>query len=337
MKKGTCFIFSVLFLFILAGCSDSGGRYFIQDVYGIHEAEENAEWLTHEHILVDFIGADSIQPEAWDHDEIINYLLPYLTEIKDLNVDYFVDATPAYLGRDVLLLRKIADLTGIRIVTNTGLYGALENRYIPSYAYELTAEELADIWIDEYENGIDQTSVRPGFIKIGIDSADPLDPVHEKLVKAAAITHLKTGLIIASHTGNAKGLWPQLKILEDYGVSPEAFIWVHAQQEENHENILRAAEMGTWISLDGMGWEIEDHVEKIVLLKERGFSDRILISHDAGWFDPQKEVQSVIPFTAIFDQVIPELKSRGFTADDIHKLLTVNPARAFSIEVRKIL
>ena len=331
MKHQPFLLLATLFMALLMGCSDTTKPTYILDINGIHEADKNALWLTHEHVLVDFIGADSIQPETWDHDEIMQSILPYFHEIKQHNVAYFVDPTPAYLGRDVLLLRKISDITGIRIVTNTGLYGALENKYIPSYAFDLSAEELAEIWIDEYENGIDQTNVRPGFIKIGIDSADPLDPVHEKLVKAAAITHLRTGLIIASHTGKAEGLWPQLKILEDYGVSPEAFIWVHAQQEESHENILRAAEMGIWISLDGMGWETEGHIEKIAVLKEHGFSDRILISHDAGWYDPQKEVQSIIPFTAIFDQVIPELKSRGFTEKDIRKLLTDNPARAFSI------
>jgi phosphotriesterase-related protein len=94
--------------------------------------------------------------------------------------------------------------------------------------------------------------------------------MHQKLVKAAALTHLATGLTIASHTGEGVGLWPQLTLLKEMGVSPESFIWVHAQNEENHESYLRAAEMGCWISLDGLGWELEQHIEKYYSPKKTG-------------------------------------------------------------------
>ena len=76
--------------------------------------------------------------------------MPYLEELKEFNVNYFVDATPNYLGRDVLLLEKIANKTGIRIITNTGLYGARNNKFIPEYVQEMTAEDLAEMWINEY-------------------------------------------------------------------------------------------------------------------------------------------------------------------------------------------
>jgi phosphotriesterase-related protein len=249
-------------------------------------------------------------------------------------VSYFVDATPNFLGRDVVLLKKIAEKTGIRIITNTGLYGVRKNKFIPSYAMEMTAEDLAGIWINEFENGIAGTSVRPGFIKIGIDNADPLSSMHQKLVKAAALTHLKTGLTIASHTGKAEGLWPQLKILKEAGVSPEAFIWVHAQAENNHDNYLKAAKMGCWISLDGIGWELEKHVEKILFAKQNGFLDRILISHDAGWYDPKKEKQTIKPYTNIFRMLYPELKSKGFTDEEFKLLVSLNPAKAYGIRVK---
>ncbi|MEH6514662.1 MAG: phosphotriesterase, partial [Maribacter arcticus] len=239
-----------------------------------------------------------------------------------------------YLGRDVLLLEKIADKTGIRIITNTGLYGARNNKFIPKYVQEITAEDLAQMWINEYKNGIDGTSIRPGFIKIGIDNSDSLHTMHQKLVKAAALTHLKTGLTIASHTGKALGLWPQLNILKEMGVSPESFIWVHAQAEDNNDSYLKAAEMGCWISLDGLGWELEKHIEKILFAKRNGILDRILISHDSGWYDPQKENQTIKPYTNIFRKLYPELKSHGFTDDEFKLLISVNPSKAFSIEIR---
>ncbi len=327
---------NILFFFLIIGCGypTPKKQLLIQDVNGTHRLASNQIWLSHEHILVDFIGADSIQPNRWNHDTIIKEVIPYLEKLKEFNVNYFVDATPDYLGRDVLLLEKIANKTGIRIITNTGLYGARNNKFIPEYAKKMTAEDLAQMWINEYKNGIDGTSIRPGFIKIGIDDSDSLHAMHQKLVKAAALTHLKTGLTIASHTGKAIGLWPQLDILKEMGVSPEAFIWVHAQVEDNNESYLKAAEMGCWISLDGLGWELEKHVEKLLFAKRNGILDRILISHDSGWYDPQKENQTIRPYTNIFKKLYPELKSHGFTDDEFNVLISVNPSKAFLIEVR---
>mgnify|MGYP001796207605 CR=1 FL=1 len=231
-------------------------------------------------------------------------------------------------------MEKISKQTGIRILTNTGLYGARNNHFIPSFAKEMTPEELARTWIDEYENGINGTSIKPGFIKIGVDATTPLDAIHQRLVKAAALTHLKTGLTIASHTGQAEGFWPQAEIIKQMGVSPEAFIWVHAQFEDDNSHYLKAASEGYWISLDGLGWEFDNHVEKLLFAKQNGILDRILISHDAGWYDPQKEEQSIQPYTTIFKKLIPELKKQGFAKSEIKQLISVNPVRAYAIAGR---
>ena len=323
------------FLIVFAyGSALYGQQTYIQGVQGRYPVDLDHIWLSHEHILVDFIGADSIQPNVWDHNAVITEVIPYLEELRDYKVAYFVDATPAYLGRDVLLLEKIANITGLKIVTNTGLYGARNNKFLPEYVQNISAEDLAEKWISEFEDGIDGTAVKPGFIKIGIDTADPLDSLQQKLVKAAALTHLRTGLTIASHTGRAVGLWPQLRILKESGISPTSFIWVHAQAEEDNNAYLKAAAMGCWISLDGLGWDLEKHLMKLVFAKENGILDHILISHDAGWYDPQKKGQTITPYTDIFTKLLPELRAKGFTDGEISLLLSVNPAKAFGLETK---
>lgn len=324
----------ILFVF-LENCSEKENPV-IQSVTGIISSAPGEKWLSHEHLLVDFIGADSIDSKRWNHDSVINSTLNYFEEIKQHNVKYFVDATPAYLGRDVRLLEKIAKKTGLAILTNTGFYGAVNNKYIPSFAFDRSAEELARIWINEYINGIEGTPVKPGFIKIGVDAADTLDIIDQKLVRAAAITHLRTGLTIASHTGEAKALWPQLKILKEMNVSPQAFVWVHAQNEKDSNNYLLAAKEGCWISLDGLGWDVEKHIEKILFAKEHKILDKILISHDAGWYDPQKQIQSIKPYTNIFKQLYPSLMSKGFRNEEFNVLISQNPSKAFSISIRKL-
>jgi phosphotriesterase-related protein len=314
-----------------------GGAIYAQEAY-IQDIQENRPvdfsqmWLTHEHILVDFIGADSIQPHTWDHDAVIAEVMPYLDDLKAFEVDYFVDATPAYLGRDARLLEKLAKKTGLKILSNTGLYGARNNIFLPEYVKKISPEELAGKWIDEFENGLDGTAVKPGFIKIGVDASDPLDSLQLKLIKAAALTNLKTGLTIASHTGKAVGLWPQLRILKERGVLPTSFIWVHAQAEDDNTAYLKAAGMGCWISLDGLGWDLEKHLKKLIFAKEHGILDHILISHDAGWYDPQKKQQDITPYTNLFTKLMPALRSEGFTEEEINLLISVNPAKAFAIK-----
>jgi phosphotriesterase-related protein len=85
-----------------------------------------------------------------------------------------------------------------------------------------------------------------------------------------------------------------------------------------------------------MGWELDKHVAKIVFAKENGILDNILISHDAGWYDPGKEKQNIKAFTNIFRKLYPELKSRGFTEEELNRLVSLNPANAYGISIRSI-
>lgn len=295
--------------------------------------------LTHEHVLVDFIGADSTGYHRWDKQAVVDRVAPYLTELKKYNVRTLVECTPAYLGRDPWLLQMLSERSGIQLITNTGYYGAHSNLFLPAKFYGLTAEELSRIWIDEFENGIEGSSVRPGFIKIGVDGTDTLSKAHLKLITAAALTHLKTGLVIASHTGPDAPAFEQIALLQSYHIDPSSFIWVHAQLGSLEGNI-KAARMGTWVSLDNINlnrepgdqFDVAWYADRILQLKKAGFLDRVLISHDAGWYKPGEDNGGTFRgFTGIFTDLIPALENLGFTPDDIKQLLELNPRNAFSI------
>lgn len=334
------FVISSLLLGILS-CNPPSEKIIIT-VNGPIAASEMGNTLVHEHVLVDFIGADSTGYHRWDKNEVLTVVGPYLSEIQELNVNTLIECTPAYVGRDPLLLKELSENTGVNLVTNTGYYGAHTNRFIPSAFYDITARQLAALWIDEFENGIEKSGIRPGFIKIAVDPIDTLSPEHVKIVTAAALTHNQTGLVIASHTGPDQPAFEQIKLLKSYGVSPSSFIWVHAQRGTLEGNI-RAARGGTWISLDNVNamrtgdaqdkFSIKWYAGRIASLKEAGMLKRVLISHDAGWYSPGEERGGDFRgFTAIFDLLIPVLKDLGFTDADIGQLLLVNPAEAYSID-----
>lgn len=307
-------------------------KSYFNTVTGSFPIDSMGLTLIHEHMLVDFVGADSVSSERWNRDSVVRKVLPYLLDVKKYGVKTIFDCTPSFLGKDPILLQELSEKSGIRIVTNTGYYGAVGGKYLLAHAFSETTEELAARWIDEFENGIEGTGVKPGSIKISVNEADPLREIDAKLVRAAGITHQKTGLRIASHTGTWATASQEVAILQKMGIDPSAFVWVHAQAEPNFENYQKAAKMGVWISLDGIGWSVEEYVDRLVFAKEKGLLGQVLISHDAGWYDPAKvDGGDFVPFTNIFEKLIPVLKAKGFTDADFELLLVENPKRAFGL------
>jgi len=320
----------------LVACNSST-KPEIMTVLGPISATEIGTTLAHEHILVDFIGADSTGYHRWDRQHVVEKALPFLEAIQAKGCKTFMECTPAYVGRDPVLMRSIAEKTGMNIITNTGYYGARENIFIPPGAFEMSPEELAADWIAEFHEGIEGTGVRPGFIKISVDRNDSLIPMHEKLVRAAALTHLETGLAIMSHTGPDKPAFDQLGILAEYGVSPEAFIWTHAQAG-TLDGWIKAARMGAWVSLDNVNEKrTQEYIENLSALKAAGLLKQVLLSHDSGWYRVgQKDGGKYNGYTTIFTELIPALLQNGFDEEDIEDLLHHNPARAFAIKKRTI-
>ncbi len=308
----------------------------IMTVKGPIKSGEMGVTLTHEHILVDFIGADSIDNSRWNRPDVVKKCLPFLLQIRDLGCRSFIECTPDYLGRDPLLLKELSELSGLNILTNTGYYGAGNNKYLPQHAFSESPDQLADRWTSEWENGIDGTGIRPGFIKIGV-AGDNLSDLHKKLVRAAARTHLRTGLTIASHTGPAHLAFQELEILQDEGVAPEAFVWVHAQNEKEQANHVLAGKMGAWVSFDGISENnLDDYVGRIRNMKDNDLLNKVLLSHDAGWYRPGEENGGAYRgYTTLFEKLVPALLNTGFSEDEIDQMLVVNPAMAFTIKVRK--
>lgn len=289
--------------------------------------------LIHEHILVDFIGAANYDPTRWEHEKVIHKVSPFLQELKAAGCKTFIDCTPNYLGRDARLLQRLSDLTGLQMITNTGYYGGSDNKYLPQHAFSETDLQLSNRWTKEYENGIDSTRVRPGFIKISVNSSH-LSDISQKLIRAAGYCHLQTGLTIASHTGPALPAFEQLEILKRLRVPADSFIWVHAQNEKDRHQYLTAAKQGAWVSLDGLNESnVDEYVESLAFLKKEKQLHRTLISHDAGWYDPaQADGGNFRPYMTLFRKLIPALKQAQFAEKDIVQLLETNPANAFAIK-----
>lgn len=298
--------------------------------------EHMGNTLPHEHVMVDFIGAAHASPDRYNRDSVYIKTLPYLLKLKQLGCNTFVDCTPDYIGRDVLVLKRLSEATGLNIVTNTGYYGASGEKYYPDHMNTETAEQLSARWTSEFHNGIDTTDIRPGFMKLGSDRG-PLTDKQKKAVHAAALTHLKTGMTIAIHTGDGAAAKEELNIIKSHGVSPEAFIWVHAQNEQDSTIYTDLASKGVWVELDGLHSGSSDRYLRLLnYLRNNKLLNKVLLSHDAGWYHVgEPNGGEFNDFNFLFEEFVPRLQQTGFSKEQIDTLVRINPMNAFSVRVRK--
>jgi phosphotriesterase-related protein len=278
--------------------------------------------LVHEHVLVDFGGAAS--PHAYDEGEVVRAALPKLRELKAQGCARMLECTPNYLGRAPRILRRLQDEVGIELWTNTGIYGAANRVGVPYFVQRETARQLAARWIGEARRGVE--GLKPRFIKTGVNGF-PLEEVDRKLVEAAAMTSLETGLMIASHTNGAgRAAMAQLELLDGLKCPASKFVWVHAQSEKDHVFHERAARAGAWVELDGIGEKsAEWHRQCVMHLQGKGLLGQALISQDAGWYHAGEPGGGTLRgYTYIYTDFLPSLPAGMGKA-----LLVENPRRAF--------
>ena len=275
--------------------------------------------LVHEHVLVNFARA------KYDADAVFTLVKPKLDAVVKLGCKRFQDCTPNFLGRDPKLLMRLADACGIEIWTNTGLYAARNHEYLPAYAKEETAEQLARRWVVEAQKGVD--GVKPRFIKIGVNRG-PLPELDKKIVRAAALCSRETGLTIASHTGNGIAATEQLEIVLKEKAVPAKFVWVHADGEKDHAFHKKIAEGGAWVEFDHIGPAQQGnnwHVECVRFMEKNNLLGRTLISQDAGYYKPGEPNGGTFKdYTHLYTKFAPQL-----TLTNQKTLLWENPRAAF--------
>jgi phosphotriesterase-related protein len=315
------------------GAADEGPR--VMTVRGPIAPEAMGPTLPHEHVLVDFIGAKAASPDRYDADEVARVALPHLRRIHAQGIRTLVDCTPAYLGRDPALLRRLSEASGLHLLTPAGYYGAGRGKYLPEHAHAEPADALAARWLEEWRGGIAGTGVRPGFLKLGAD-AGPLPEVHRKLLRAAARAHLASGLTIAMHSGDGAAALEAIDLLRAEGVGASAFVWVHAQDERDPGRHVAAAARGAWVEFDGIGPDALDrHVELVRAMRDAGHLDRVLLSHDAGWYSVGEPGGGTFrPFDTLMAAFLPALRGRGWAEAEVGRLVAANPQAAFAVRVR---
>lgn len=289
--------------------------------------------LPHEHLFTDLRGPSAPDYAQSDSDSVRKVVGPYLAEAADVGVTAIVECSTVGVGRNLSVLRGLSESTPIYIVPPTGVY---RDAYIPESLRESTIDELAELWTKELTEGIEGTSIRAGFIKLAMSDNGPT-ALEIRNLQAGVKASQATGALIASHTIGGEVARKEMDVLESAGHDLHRFVWIHAQTEPDISVLKDAARRGAYVELDTVGAPFQSQSELLDLvldLIEAGYIEHILLSHDAGWFQPGRPnglpKEGYRGYTALAHEFIPALLSRGVRQDQIHRITVLNPREAFA-------
>jgi len=310
----------------------------INTVAGPISPEQLGRTLMHEHVFVEYGGpsATLCQP-GYAFDEAVAACLDFAAQVRACGVASLVDPTTVDLGRNIPLLAEIAARTGLHIICCTGIYNT--GTYLRLRAQlGNRPEAVADLFVRELSEGIGQTGVKAGIIKV-VTGADEIEDEEQELLLAAAAAAVQTGAPIVTHTEGIGGP-EQQRILVKAGVPAHRIIIGHsclATDFAYHQSILAG---GSYLGFDrfGMpGMADEQRADALLRLLKAGYASRLVVSHDSVWHwvgGPRMGAGSCRYWkpTNFFERVIPLLKQGGATEAQVAMLLDENPRRFFAGE-----
>lgn len=306
----------------------------VHTLKGAFDATDFGIILPHEHIFTDLRGPNVAGYAQADPSDVVEVVAPYLKEAAASGVTALVECSTVGVGRNLSVLSRLAEVSPLHIIAPTGVY---RDAYIPTSLRQAGVDDLADKWTYEITNGIEGTSIRAGFIKLAV-SDDGITQLEVRNLKAAAIASQRTGAVIASHTaGGGKYAHAEMDILQGAGLDLNRFIWVHAQTEPDFSMLEKAAQRGVYVELDSVGAPYQsqpDLLETTIGLIRAGYLEKILLSHDAGWYNPAHPAglpdDGYRGYTAMTREFLPALVERGISKEQIRRITVDNPVGAFA-------
>src|SRR3954453_6267175 len=321
----------------------------VQTVTGPIDADQLGTTLIHEHLR----NRDEAVHEQWpqagsvreeephggapgdDHDVAVREARARM----DLGIKTIGEPTAMLLGRDVRFLRKVAEETGLQIITCTGIY---TYDHLPQFFMNRDPDQIAELFISDIEQGCQGTDIKAAFIKCAADEAGVNENI-EKVHRAAARASVKTGAPIMAHSRPASNTGPrQVEIFEEEGVDMSRVQIAHTGDSDDLSYIEGLLDKGVFIGLDRYGLDLYLPFDKRQAtfreLLSRGHIDRLLLGQDfcatIDWF-PEEAVAGLMEaglvrdwsMTLLWEQVFPELKESGDLTDEQIDSMLVNNAR----------
>ncbi len=320
----------------------------VNTVLGPISPSEMGVTLPHEHLCFGYPGWEGDRTIApFDPEVLIGNGADLLEGLKALGLGTYVDATPNDCGRQPEILREVSRRTGVHIVCSTGYY--YEGEGAPVYwKFRSTlgdiSGELHELFLKEVTEGIRDTGIRAGVIKVG-SSKGEITPYERLLFQAAARVQAETGVPIITHTQEGTMGPEQARLLIEAGADPARIQIGHMSDNLDIDVQIATLEQGVFVAWDRMGLQgivgcpmDEDRYDVLAELIRRGYAGQIMLSHDfiVNWLGrPLSLPEPLLPLLAnwnpahLFNGVIPALKERGVTDERVRTIIEDNPGRLF--------
>jgi phosphotriesterase-related protein len=321
----------------------------VQTVRGPVDTSDLGRTYMHEHVFV--LNADVQQnyPAEWgSEDERVADAIEKLGALAASGVRTIVDPTVIGLGRYIPRIVRIAEqVPDLNIIVATGCYTYDDVPFFfhhrgPALNAALGMEvpdPMVDMFVGDIVDGIAGTGARAGLLKCAIDHQGLTGGV-ERVMRAVAKAHLQTGTPITVHThpGSHTAVLVRTLMVDQEGVVPASIVLGHSGDTTDADHLSSLAEAGFVLGMDRFGINLETTFEAradiVVELCRRGFASQMVLSHDAScyidWIDPN--VMAFLPqwhYLHIEQEVLPYLRERGVTDEQITTMLVDNPRRYF--------
>ncbi|MBZ5611705.1 MAG: phosphotriesterase-related protein [Acidobacteriia bacterium] len=316
----------------------------VQTVRGPVDPKELGVTLMHEHIFVLSTEIMLNYPDAWgDEERRVEDAAARMNELYARGVHSVVDLTVVGLGRYIPRIQRVAEKTKLNIIVATGIYTYNDIPFYfhfrgPGTVFE-GPEPMVDMFVRDIREGVAGTGVKAGILKCATD-APGLTPGVERVLRAVAQAHRKTGVPISTHThARSKRGLEQQRVFREEGVDLSRVVIGHSGDTTEIEYLEELIAAGSYLGMDRFGIDtilsFEDRVSTVAKLCQRGHAGKLVLSHDAACFNdwlPERDLPAVLPrwnFLHIHNDVIPALKKQGVTDDQIETMLVHNPRKIF--------
>ena len=291
--------------------------------------------LMHEHIMVQTPGVKENFP-IFDRKAEIASAVQKLKDVQARGVSTLLDLTVAD-WRDIPFVKEVVKGSGMQVIVATGIYWEVPHYFRAQFGRPI--EFIADLFARDIEDGIMDTGVKAGIIKCATDEPGVTKDV-ERILRASAQAHRRTGVPISTHTHAASevGL-KQQDIFESEGVDLSRCVIGHSGDSEDVAYLRKICDRGSYIGMDRFGVDIfletPQRVATIARMCELGYAEKMVVSHDVScyfdWVDPKRRAE-LLPnwhFNHIPDDVLPALRAAGVAEDQIMMMTVENPRRIF--------
>ncbi len=321
----------------------------VPTVRGPVDSADLGRTYTHEHIFTLTADIQQNYPAEWGSEE--ERIADAVTKLRALaaqGIQTIIDPTVVGLGRYIPRIQRVAEqVPELNIIVATGVYTYDSVPFFffhrgPALEAALgtpVPDPMVDMFVTDITEGITGTGIRAGMLKCAIDEQG-MTPGVERVMRAVARAHQQTGTPITVHTHprSHTGLEVKRVLCDEEGVDPHRVLLSHSGDTGDCDHLARLAHAGFLLGMDRFGINLGITFEKragtLVEMCRRGYAGSMVLSHDAScyidWIDP-----AVLPFLPqwnylhIGDEVLPYVKQRGVTDEQITTMLVANPRRFF--------